>query len=132
MITLIVGKKGSGKTKQLINLINAAAENAHGNVVCVEKGAKLTYDIKHSIRLIDVETYGIDGYDAFYGFITGIMAGNYDISEIYVDSILKIGGCVCGLGDFLSKVEPLLNDIKLVLTVSADESELPDSVKKYL
>ena len=134
MIKLITGKKGTGKTKVLIDMINDAAKNTSGNIVCIEKGAKLTYDIDHSVRLTDTEHYGIDGYNAFYGFVAGMFAGNFDISEVYVDSILKIGGRdYAELGVLLQKLEKISGDeIKIVFTVSADESELPDSVKAYI
>lgn len=134
MIKLITGKKGTGKTKVLIDMINDAAKNTSGNIVCIEKGAKLTYDIDHSVRLTDTEHYGIDGYNAFYGFVAGMFAGNFDISEVYVDSILKIGGRdYAELGVLLQKLEKISGDeIKIVFTVSADESELPDSVKAFI
>lgn len=134
MIKLITGKKGTGKTKVLIDMINDAAKNTSGNIVCIEKGAKLTYDIDHSVRLTDTEHYGIDGYNAFYGFVAGMFAGNFDISEVYVDSILKIGGRdYAELGTLLQKLEKISGDeIKVIFTVSADESELPDSVKAYI
>ncbi len=135
MIKLIVGKKGSGKTKTLIDMISASAKTAHGNIVCIEKGLKLTYDIPHIVRLIDIDHYGISGYDAFYGFLSGIFAGNYDISEVYIDSILKIGNQdLEGLGVFFDRLSKLLDEVKaqVVFTVSADVSELPESVKKYL
>ncbi|HNX65128.1 MAG TPA: hypothetical protein PKI60_08110 [Oscillospiraceae bacterium] len=134
MIKLITGKKGTGKTKVLIDMINDAAKNTSGNIVCIEKGAKLTYDIDHSVRLTDTEHYGIDGYNAFYGFVAGMFAGNFDISEVFVDSILKIGGRdYAELGTLLQKLEKISGDeIKIVFTVSADESELPDSVKAFI
>ena len=134
MIKLITGKKGTGKTKVLIDMINDAAKNTSGNIVCIEKGAKLTYDIDHSVRLTDTEHYGIDGYNAFYGFVAGMFAGNFDISEVFVDSILKIGGRdYAELGVLLQKLEKISgDDIKIIFTVSADESELPDSVKAYI
>lgn len=134
MIKLITGKKGTGKTKVLMDMINDAAKNTSGNIVCIEKGAKLTYDIDHSVRLTDTEHYGIDGYNAFYGFVAGMFAGNFDISEVYVDSILKIGGRdYAELGTLLQKLEKISgNEIKIIFTVSADESELPDSVKAYI
>ena len=81
MIQLIVGGKGSGKTKKMIDMINASAKTTPGNIVCIEKSMKLTYDIDHSARLIDVDEYGIDGYDMLYGFVAGVLAGNYDIVE---------------------------------------------------
>lgn len=135
MIKLIVGNKGSGKTKAMIEMINKAAQTTTGNVVCVEKGMKLTYDISHSVRLIDIENYEIAGFDAFFGFLSGILAGNYDITDVYIDGILKIGGKdLDGLGALLAKVERLIADSKIlaVFTVSADEADLPESVKKYM
>lgn len=134
MIKLITGKKGSGKTKVLIDMINEAAKSTRGNIVCIEKGAKLTYDIDHSVRLTDTDHFGISGYDSFYGFIAGMFAGNFDISEVYVDSILKIGDYdLDGLGKLLEKLSKISgSEIKLVFTVSVDESELPDNVKAFL
>ena len=134
MIKLITGKKGTGKTKILIDMINESAKKTSGNIVCIEKGAKLTYDIDHSVRLTDTEHYGIDGYDAFYGFVAGMFAGNFDISDVYVDSILKIGGPdYAELGVLLKKLDKLSgNDITLIFTVSADDADLPDSVKAFI
>ncbi len=133
MIKLITGKKGTGKTKVLIDMIKADAEASNGNVICIEKGAKLTYDIPHAVRLVDVEEYDINGYDSFYGFVAGMFAGNFDISEVFVDSILKIVGKDFDmLGTLFEKIEKISKEIKVVFTVSADESELPESVKKYL
>lgn len=134
MIKLIVGSKGSGKTKALIDLINTSAKTTPGNIVCVEKSMKLTYDIDHAARLIDVDEYKISGYSAMYGFIAGILAGNYDIVEVYIDGILKIGNHdMEGLGAFLDEVNALAGEnVKVVVTVSADENALTDAVKKYL
>ena len=91
MIQLIVGGKGSGKTKKMIDMINDSAKTTPGNIVCIEKSMKLTYDIDHAARLIDVDEYKISGYDMLYGFIAGILAGNYDIVEVYLDGVLKLG-----------------------------------------
>lgn len=133
MIKLIVGNKGSGKTKTLIDQINAAVKTTTGNIVCVEKGLKMTYDIDHAVRLIDIEDYKIEGYDAFYGFLAGIFAGNYDISEIFVDGTLKIGGKNYDeFGAFIEKLGALVKDAVVILTVSCDSSELPESVKSYI
>ncbi|MCI9273058.1 MAG: hypothetical protein HFE39_03775 [Clostridiales bacterium] len=131
MITLIIGNKGSGKTKKLIQLANESVEKSNGNVVVIEKGAKLTYDITHKARLIDTDQYGVKGFDAFYGFISGICAGNYDVTDILIDSTLKIGGRdMDALVDFLSKLSKLAEqtETKLALSVSADASELPDGL----
>lgn len=133
MIKLIVGNKGSGKTKTLIDQINAAVKTTTGNIVCVEKGLKMTYDIDHAVRLIDIEDYKVEGYDAFYGFLAGIFAGNYDISEIFVDGTLKIGGKdYTAFAAFIEKLNPLVKDAAVILTVSCDTSELPESLKAYI
>lgn len=133
MINLIPGKKGTGKTKILVDAIIKASEEATGCVVCIERGMKLTYDIPSKVRLVDAEEYGITSYDAFYGFIAGLLAGNYDIQEIYIDGILRIGGRDYEeLGAMLDKVSILAKEVKLVFTVSAEASELPDKVKAYI
>ncbi len=134
MIQLIVGSKGSGKTKKLIDQINASAKTTPGNIVCIEKSMKLTYDIDHAARLIDVDEYKISGYDMLYGFIAGVLAGNYDIVEVYLDGVLKLGNHdLEGLGGLLDKLAVLTGEgVKMVVTVSADLDELPESVKKYL
>jgi len=90
MVKLLIGKKGTGKTKKLIALANEAVAASSGNVVVIEKGSKLTYDVTHKARLIDTEQYTIYGYDMLYGFLSGICAGNYDVTDILVDSTFKI------------------------------------------
>ena len=134
MINLIVGGKGSGKTKKMIDMINASAKTTPGNIVCIEKSMKLTYDIDHAARLIDVDGYKINGYNMLYGFVAGILAGNYDIVEVYLDGVLKLGNHdLDGLGVLLDELAALTGDsIKMVVTVSADLEALPESVKKYL
>lgn len=135
MIKLIVGNKGSGKTKTLIKMVNNASQTSKGNIICVEKGAKLTYDIKHTVRLVDIDNYGIANYEAFTGFIAGLYAGNYDLTEVFVDGILKIcGRDFDALGKMLENIDPIIKtaDSEIVFTISADASELPDSVKKFL
>ena len=92
MIYLILGNKGSGKTKRLIDLVNAAVEKSNGNVVCIEKERLLTYNVNYRARLVETDHYGISGYDAFYGFLSGIIAGDHDITDVLVDVTLKIGG----------------------------------------
>ncbi len=133
MINLIIGGKGSGKTKKLIEMINTSAKTTPGNIVCIEKSMKLTYDIDHAARLIDVDEYNIVGYEMLYGFITGILAGNYDIVEIYIDGILKLGNYdLEGLGALLEKLDKISGEgVKMIVTVSSEEKALPDSVKKY-
>ena len=124
MIQLITGRKGTGKTKTLIERINTAVAETNGCLVCVERGETLRRSISYKVRWVGVEQFDIAGYDNFYGFIAGMLAGNYDIKEIFVDGILKIGGADYDeLGG---------NDTIVTFTVSADNDELPESVTKYL
>ena len=131
MVTLRIGKKGTGKTKKLIARANEAVAASSGNVVVIEKGAKLTYDVTHKARLIDTDQYAIDGYDMLYGFIGGICAGNYDVTDILVDSTFKI--CkegIDGLEAFTKKLQNLSEtcSVNIVLLISADEADIPDSI----
>ena len=133
MINLIVGEKGTGKTKILVDKILKAAENADGNLVCIEKGKKLIYDLPHKIRLVDTEEYSVSGYGEFYGFISGLMAGNYDIQQIYVDGTLKTCGQLDGIKDFILKLAKLSDHkVEITFTISADESKLPEEIKQYI
>lgn len=133
MIKLIVGSKGSGKTKTVIDMINNAAKTSNGNVVVIEKSMALTYNIDHSARLIDLSEYDIKGADAMYGFMAGILAGNYDITDLFLDGVLKCGLTLDELGSLLGKVNSVAGDsVHVVVTVSANEADLPESVKKYL
>ncbi len=139
MVKLIVGNKGTGKTKALINLVNEAAENSKGNVVCIEKGDALKFDLSHKIRLIDIEEYKFNGQDAYYGFIAGLLAGNYDITEIFGDATFKI---LCGkseknmdvLENFVQKVSALVADTATVVTftISCDPADLPESIRPLI
>ena len=114
MIRLITGKKGSGKTKIIIDRINTAVKNTNGCLVCIEKGETLRRSISYKVRWCDTEQFAIDTFDAFYGFVAGMLAGNYDIKEIYVDGILKIGGRdYDALGNMLEKVAVLTKDVNV-------------------
>ena len=127
MITLILGKKGSGKTKKLMAMCNAAVEQSKGNVVFIEKDNNLTYDISHKARLVAAEDYAIKGFDALYGYIAGMCAGNYDITDIFVDSVLKIGGDdLEALAVFVEKLAKL--DTRIVMSVSAAKEDIPARV----
>ena len=132
MINIIAGKKGTGKTKRLVERANEAVGKSSGNVVVIEKGNGLTFDISHDVRLIDIDSYGICGADALGGFICGICAGNYDVTDIFVDSTLKIiGQDIKVLTAFVEKMNKLssLADTKITLLISADESKLPEEIK---
>lgn len=131
MINVFIGKKGSGKTKKLIDYANKAVETSKGNVVVIEKGLKLTYDISHDARLIDSDAYGIKGLDALEGFLCGICAGNYDVTDILLDSTLKIiGQDMAALTDLVTKAKKLSEEanVTFTLSISADESEIPAEV----
>lgn len=137
MISLLIGKKGSGKTKRLIEHVEAALSTSNGNVVVIEKGQKLTYDISHRARLVDSDAYDISGAPALFGFISGICAGNYDVTDIFVDSTLKIA--TDGIDDF--SLERFIGDLEkleqvtganICLSISAGEEEIPESVAKYI
>jgi energy-coupling factor transporter ATP-binding protein EcfA2 len=135
MITLLTGKKGSGKTKKLIELANTAVANSKGNVVVIEKGQKLTYDISHEARLIDVDSYGINGVDALYGFISGICAGNYDVTNIFIDSTLKITDTGAeGIESLIKALKKISNeaDTDIVLSVSAADEDIPESLSEFM
>lgn len=133
MIKLIVGLKGTGKTKTLISEANAAIANENGCVVCVEKGRKLIYDISHKVRLISSEEYDINTYDRFFGFLCGLMSANYDITKIYVDSITKIcGDDLTALEAFLDEVQKVIRNIDIIITLSHDANDLSDTLKSYL
>lgn len=128
MIKLIVGKKGSGKTKKLMELVNETAQTSKGNVVCIEKGDTLTFSISHKARLIDIESYGVSGYGEYYGMLCGINAGNHDVTDIFGDATLRIGSRDYGeLADFLDRVSALAEEsnVNFIFTVSCDEAELP-------
>ena len=135
MIKLIVGKKGSGKTKVLVEKINEAARTTNGSVVCIEKELQLTYDISHSVRLVDVDGYGIVGYDAFYGMICGVLAGNYDITDLFIDGTLRIGGRdTADLSKMIAKLNPLVEsrNVNVVFTVSCAKEDLVDDLKELV
>lgn len=134
MVKIIIGKKGSGKTKKLVDLVNAAAEKSNGNVVCVEKGDTLKFNITHKVRLIDTEHYGVSGFDAYYGMVCGVLAGNYDVTDFFGDATLRIGSRNnAELESFLNKIETLSNEanVNVIFTVSAEKEDLPASVLKY-
>ncbi|MBO5727790.1 MAG: hypothetical protein J6R39_04110 [Oscillospiraceae bacterium] len=135
MVRVIMGKKGSGKTKQMIDLINAAVQTEHGNVVCIEKGEKLTFDIHYQIRLVEAGQYDVASYAALKGFVSGLYAGNYDITHVFIDSLTKIAGGDCNLEteNFLDWLNAFSekNGIKFTVTISDDASLASEGIKKY-
>ena len=135
MVRVIMGKKGSGKTKQMIEMINSAVQTEHGNVVCIEKGEKLTFDIHYQIRLVEASEYDIASYSALKGFVSGLYAGNYDITHVFIDSLTKIAGSECNADtevflDWLNTFAEKHN-IKFTVTISDDASLASEGIKKY-
>ena len=128
MIQLIIGNKGSGKTKKLIDLVNHATDVSKGNVVCVEKGDTLTYSITHKARLVDAESYGISGYGELYALLCGLQSANPDVTDIFVDATLRLGSRDYDeLAAFLDRLSVVAEEsnTKFTFTVSCAEEDLP-------
>lgn len=135
MLKLIIGVKGTGKTKALINTVNEAAEKSQGTVVCIEKGIGLRFDVKYSVRLINTNEYLIFDAEALYGFIAGILASNHDVTDVFVDSALKISNDDRAAFDTLVKeIDELATKVgvNVVMTSSIPVEEASDTVKKYI
>jgi hypothetical protein len=132
MIKLFIGGKGSGKTKTLIEMVNNAVNESKGNVICIEKGDKLIHDITYKARLIDTDAYAVLDADALYGFIAGILASNSDITDVFVDSALKIiGNDVIAFEGMLKKLEKITEGVNLVMTSSIAVEDAPEAIKAY-
>ena len=132
MIKMFIGSKGSGKTKTLIELVNNASATSNGSVVCIEKGDKLIHDVTYKARLIDTDYYAVCDAESLFGFIAGILASNSDITDIFVDSALKIcGDDVSAFTAILGKLDKISKDINLVMTVSIAVDECPEAIKAY-
>lgn len=130
MIKLIIGKKGSGKTKRLVEMVNSAAETSLGNVVCVEKGSTLTLTVSNKARLIDADDFGISGYGEYFGLLAGIKSSNYDVTHIFGDATLRIGTRDYEeFADFIERIK-VIDDVEFTFTVSCDEADLPERVFK--
>lgn len=135
MVRVIMEGAGAGKTKQLIELVNSAVDTEHGNVICIEKKSSLTFNIHHDIRLISSNEYEIKGFDMFQGFLSGIYAGNYDITHIFIDNLCKI------VSDWdMGHIEAFLNwldsfgeknNIKFTITMTSAPEDAPAGIKKY-
>ncbi len=135
MIRVIMGKKGTGKTKQMIDMINQAVQSEHGNVVCIEKGSKLTFDIHYQIRLVEANQYDIADYTALKGFISGLYAGNFDITHVFIDSLTKIVP-----SDGYAETERFLDwlnnfgeshGIKFTITISDEPDLASEGIRQY-
>lgn len=136
MVKVILGLKGSGKTKQLIDSINSAVKNETGSMVCIEKGNALTFDVDYRVRLIDAGEYEIGSYTFLRGFISGLHAGNFDITHIFIDHLYKLSGSsdVEETAAFLAWCETFgaANNMEFTISISDDVAKMPESVTKYL
>ena len=135
MINVIMGLKGSGKTKKLIDSINSALDQATGDVVCIEYGKKLTYDVNYRVRLVDSKEYCISNSDMLKGFLSGLHAGNFDITNVYIDNLYKT------IGDDRANGEAFVawcaefaaaNNMNITITISDDPAYASEGMKQYL
>lgn len=136
MVKVIMGVPGTGKTKQLIEMVNVAVNKESGNVVCIEKGEKLRFEIKYDARLVDFTHFDtVQNYETLFAFICGLYSGNYDITHIFLDSLYKLVNCDCPqeAEKFLAKLEELqkTSGLKFTVTISADINSATDGIKKY-
>ena len=135
MIHVIMGLKGSGKTKKMIASINEALASANGDVVCIEYGKKLTYDINYRVRLVDSKEYGINTLDMLKGFLSGLHAGNFDITNVYIDNLYKMIGSDRAIGEaFIQWCAEFANanNMNITVTVSDDPALASEEIKQYL
>lgn len=137
MVKVIMGKRGSGKTKQVIDLVNTAVHEEAGNVICIEKGQNLRFNIKYSAKLIDISEYPMElSYESIFSFICGLYSGNYDITHVFVDNLYKITGedDNAKADEFLARLEKFAEEsgVKFTLTISDDIENASDGVRKYL
>ena len=135
MIQVIMGLKGSGKTKRLIDAINNAVAGAQGDVVCIEYGSKLTYDVNYRVRLVNSKEYEIDNLDKLKGLLSGLHAGNFDITNVYIDNLYKTIGADRATGEeFIAWCAKFAeaNKMNITITVSDDPAEASEAVKAYL
>ena len=135
MLNVVLGPKGTGKTQRVIDMVNRAIEDEKGSVVCIELGNRLTYDISHRARLIDITDYPMDGYTMLRGFISGLCAGNYDISYIFIDSLYKVSGDKDpqNTNEFLEWLDRFSDKhgFKASVMISIPFEEASETMKKY-
>ena len=135
MINVIMGLKGTGKTKKLIDAINAAVADAHGDVVCIEYGKKLTYDVTYKVRLVDSKEYGISSPEMLKGFLSGLHAGNFDITNVFIDNLYKtIGDDKAAGEDFVVWCAKFAadNNMEITISITEDPAAASDVMKQYI
>ena len=137
MVKVIMGNRGSGKTKQVIDLVNVAVNEEAGSVVCVEKGTNLRFNIKYSAKLINLEEYDMAlSYDHLFSFVCGLYSGNYDITHVFIDHLYQVTGDDddAKAPAFLEKLEKFsqTSGIKFTITISAPAEEASEGLKKFM
>jgi len=135
MIHIIMGLKGSGKTKKLIDAIHGAVAEAHGDVVCIEYGKTLTYDVSYKVRLVDSQEYGIHSAEMLKGFLSGLHAGNFDITNVFIDNLYKnIGNDKAAGEEFVAWCAKFAadNNMEITITISENPAEAGEVLKQYL
>ena len=135
MIHVIMGLKGSGKTKKLIDGINAAVAQASGDVVCIEYGKKLTYDVTYKVRLVDSQEYAINSVEMLKGFLSGMHAGNFDITHVFIDNLYKtIGADLAAAEDFVAWAAKFSanNSMEITVALSEDPANASEAMRQYL
>ncbi len=136
MIKIHIGLKGSGKTKKLIDDVNGAISLEKGNVVCITEGNRLMHDIDRSARMVDTEHFDIKNFDMFVGMLCGIIAQDFDVTHIFIDSVFKSvpGESMKNIDCLVHALESLEKkfNVSFTLMISAEESEATDTVKKYI
>ena len=135
MIRVIMGLKGSGKTKKMIDAIHETLTHATGDVVCIEYGKKLTYDVNYKVRLVDSKEYAIVGSNMLKGFLSGLHAGNFDITHVFIDNLYKTIGNDRAEGEAFIKwcaQFAAANDMNITITVSDDPEAASEDIKQYL
>ena len=132
MIQIIAGKKGKGKTKHLLDKVNAEVKEVHGNIVYLDKSAKHMYELNNKVRLIDTSVFGLSSSDGFIGFICGIISQDHDLEQMYLDSFLKIAKLEdADITETIDKLDELGEkyNITFVLSISLDADDLPENAK---
>ena len=135
MIHVIMGLKGSGKTKKLIDAVHQTVDTAAGDVVCIEYGKTLTYDLNYRVRLVDAKEYGIKSTDLLKGFLSGLHAGNFDITNVFIDNLYKTIGTDKVAGEeFIAWCAKFAadNSMEITITLSEDPAEASEALKQYL
>ncbi len=135
MVKVILGLKGSGKTKKIVDLIHEALKSEHGNVVCIERKKNLTYDIPHQVRLIDASDYPFGGTDFMKGFLSGLRSGNYDITHIFIDNFHKLfSGDEAEVIAFLDWLHVFSEKetVRFTISMSLDPETASPEITKYM